>query len=175
MDKTALLVIDVQNTLISEHPFQEEILIDSLVKLISACRSKDIEVIYVQHNDDNDESLVRGSEGWQIYDRIKPLETEAVFHKNYNSAFKNTGLRDYLIRKDYTTLILSGMQTEYCMDTSCKVAFEYGYNLIIPEDAVSTFDQEGITGEELCRFYLYRIWNNRFAAVKSTEDIIKSL
>jgi nicotinamidase-related amidase len=175
MNKTALLVIDVQNSLVSEHPFQEDNLINSLVNLISACRDKGIEVIYVQHNDKDDESLIRGSYGWQIYDKIKPMDSEMVFHKNFNSAFRNTGLKDYLDSKGYDTLILCGMQTEYCIDTSVKVAFEYGFNLLIPEDGVSTFDQSDLTGEELCRYYLYRIWNNRFGKVKSSETIISSL
>lgn len=175
MNKTALLVIDVQNALVSEHPYQEVTLINSLVNLISSCRDKGIEVIYVQHNDEDDESLSRGSFGWQIYDEIRPMESEKVFHKNYNSAFRNTGLKDYLDGKGYDTLILGGMQTEYCIDTSIKVAFEYGFKLLIPEDGVSTFDQSDMTGEELCRYYLYRIWNNRFGKVMSSGDIIRSL
>lgn len=175
MSKTALFVIDVQNSLVEEHPYQEEIFLSSLVKLISACRNKGIEVIYIQHNDDSDDTLRRNSRGWQIYDRIEPMASEMIFHKNFNSAFKNTGLREYLNDKGYTSLIISGMQTEYCIDTTCKTAFEYGFTLQIPEEAVSTFDQRDITAQELCRFYLYSIWNNRFGKVKSTEEIINSL
>lgn len=175
MNKTALVIIDVQNSLVRDHPYHEEIFLNSLVKLISACREKSVEVIYVQHTDDSDKDFIRDSEGWQIYDKIKPLTSEKIFYKNFNSAFKNTGLKDYLESKGCITLIMAGMQTEYCMDTSCKVAFEYGFNLLIPEDAVSTFDRASVTGRELCRFYLYEIWNNRFGAVKSSEDIIDSL
>ncbi len=174
MSKKALLVIDVQNDLVAEHPYREEVMINSLFNLVSACRSKDIEVIYVQHDGDEEE-LTPGSDGWQIYDAIKPASFEKVFHKNYNSAFKNTGLKDYLESKGINTLIIGGMQTEYCIDTSCKVAFEYGYDLIIAEDAVSTFDRADMTGQELCRFYLYGIWNNRFGTVKDSEEIINTL
>jgi nicotinamidase-related amidase len=175
MAKKALLVIDVQTALVKEHPYHEEVLISSLVKLISNCRNKDIEVIYVQHNGDSEDELAPGSDGWQIYDKIKPMDSEKVFNKNYNSAFKNTGLKNYLEQKGITELIVTGMQTEYCIDTSCKVAFEYGFHLIIPEDAVSTFDRATMSGNELCQFYLYEIWNNRFGLVKSSDDVIKSL
>ncbi|WMJ88938.1 cysteine hydrolase family protein [Anaerocolumna sp. MB42-C2] len=175
MGKTALLVIDVQNALVKEHPYQEEGMLHSLENLISCCRDKNIEIIYVQHNGDKEEDLAPGTEGWQIYDKIKPLGTERVFHKNYNSAFKDTGMQDYLDTKEFTTLIIAGMQTEYCIDTSIKVAFENGFNLIIAKDAISTFDQPLMTAKEICEFYYYKIWNNRFGMVIGSNDIINNL
>ena len=175
MERIALLVIDVQKTLVNEHPYQEEIMLDSIVKLISCCRNKGIEIIYVQHNGNEEENLAPGTEGWQIYYKIKPAGTERVFHKNYNSAFKDTGLRDYLDTKEFTTLIIAGMQTEYCIDASIKAAFEYDFDLIMAKEAISTFDQPSISAKELCEFYLYRIWNNRFGKVLETDEIINSL
>ncbi|QHQ61695.1 isochorismatase family protein [Anaerocolumna sedimenticola] len=175
MGKTALLVIDVQNALVKEHPYQEDSMIHSLEQLISSCRDKEIEVIYVQHNGEEEENLAPGTEGWQIYDKIKPTGTERVFNKDYNSAFKGTGLQDYLDTKEYATLIIAGMQTEYCIDTSIKVAFENGFDLIIAEDAISTFDQPSISAKEIREFYFYRIWNNRFGKVLESKEIIKNL
>ncbi len=44
------------------------------------------------------------------------------------------------------------MQTEYCVDTSVKVAFEYGYQLIIPEGTCTTFDRKDIPAETINKF-----------------------
>ena len=67
------------------------------------------------------------------------------------------------------------MHTGYCIDTSIKVAFENGFNLLIAKDAISTFDQPLMTAKEICEFYYYRIWNNRFGKILESKDIINTL
>ena len=95
--------------------------------------------------------------------------------KEYNSAFYKTGLREYLESKEINTIILVGLQVEYCMDATLKSAFDYEYKIIIPEETNSTFDNEYLSGEKLYEFYNYKIWNDRFANVISIEDVIKVL
>ena len=56
------------------------------------------------------------------------------------------------------------------MDTSVKVAFEYGYKLIIPEGAVTTFDGDDIPAETINEFY-EDIWEDRFADVLDYKNI----
>lgn len=63
------------------------------------------------------------------------------------------------------------MQTEYCIDTSVKVAFEFGYDLIIPEGAFTTFDGDDFPAEELNDFY-ESIWAERFATVLDYKEIL---
>ena len=77
--------------------------------------------------------------------------------------------------KGIDTIILVGLQTEYCIDTTCKSAFEFGYKIIIPEETNTTFDNEYLSGEKLYEFYNYKIWNKRFANVIPVEDVIKIL
>ena len=61
------------------------------------------------------------------YSMLQPLqEGERIFEKCYNSAFKDTGLEEYLKEKKITDIILGGLQTEYCIDATCKSAFERG-------------------------------------------------
>lgn len=52
---------------------------------------------------------------------------------------------------------MCGMQTEYCFDVSCKVAFEYGYEVTIPKDTTTTFDNDFTSGEKLARYYEEKI------------------
>lgn len=68
-----------------------------------------------------------------------------------------------------------GLQTEYCIDTTCKSAFEYGYKIIVPEETNTTSDNEYLSGGKLYEFYNYKIWNNRFANGLSVEEAIKVL
>jgi nicotinamidase-related amidase len=175
MSNSALLVVDVQTALIKEHPYNEENVIGNIKRLISIARDSNIEVLYVRHNDGIGEELEYGTEGWQIYNEITPLQDEKVFEKQYNSAFFKTGLKDYLDTKKIDTIILTGLQTEYCIDATLKSAFDNGYNVIIPEQTNTTFDNEYLSGQKLYEFYNYKIWNNRFAKVLSVDEVSKIL
>ncbi len=175
MNKMGLLVIDVQNALMEEKPMKGEELISNIKKLVDKCRETRVEIIYVQHCDETGGQLEVNSFGWQIYSDIAPQKDEKVFEKYYNSAFKGTKLKDYLEEKGIEDIIVTGMQTEYCIDTSCKVAFEFGFNLIIPEKTNTTFDNGDIKAEDLYRHYNYNIFKNRFGIVESVDETINRI
>ncbi|AET67912.1 nicotinamidase-like amidase [Desulfosporosinus orientis DSM 765] len=175
MNNIVLLVVDVQSALINEHPYNEEKIIENIRELISTARDNKKEVLYVRHDDGKGTELEHGTDGWQIYSKIAPNENEFIFEKKYNSAFYKTGLKEYLGRKEIDTIILVGLQTEYCIDATCKSAFDYGYKIIIPEDTNTTFDNEYLTGKKLYEFYNYKIWNKRFAEVISVEEVKRLL
>ncbi|AWK52484.1 cysteine hydrolase [Clostridium beijerinckii] len=157
MNKTVLLVVDFQEGLVVGNPFNKENTINNIKLLIKECRHKKVEVIYVRHDGGKGGELEFGSEGWQIYNPIAPKEGEKIIEKKYNSAFKNTELKEYLNEKNIGTIILVGMQTEYCIDTTCKVAFEHGFKLIIPEETNTTFDNEYMSGKEIHDYYNFKI------------------
>lgn len=173
MSNIVLLVVDVQNTLINANPYNEQRVIENVKKLILNARDNKKEVLYVRHDDGKGTELESGTYGWQIYDEIAPNSTELIFEKQYNSAFYKTNLKEYLDSKDIDTIILVGLQTEYCIDATCKSAFDHGYKIIIPEETNTTFDNDYLSGEKLYEFYNYKIWNKRFADVISVEEVIK--
>ena len=164
--KTAFIIIDVQNILV-ETGFETEKLLEKITYLQDQARSKNIEIIYVQHVENPE---AQTSEDWQLSALLNRKLDEKVFQKRYNSMFKETGLKEYLDQQGIEQLVLCGMQTEYCVDTSVKVGFEYGYKLVIPEGAVTTFDGEDIPAETLNEFY-ENIWEGRFADVLDYKTI----
>ena len=164
--KTALIIIDVQNILV-ETGFETEKLLEKIAYLQDRARSKNIEIIYVQHIENPE---AQTSDDWQLSALLNRKPDEKVFQKRYNSIFKETGLKEYLDQQGIEQLVLCGMQTEYCVDTSVKVGFEYGYKLVIPEGAVTTFDGEDIPAETLNEFY-ENIWAERFADVLDYKSI----
>ncbi|MGB5822746.1 MAG: cysteine hydrolase family protein [Proteocatella sp.] len=175
MNNVVLLIVDVQEALISEHPYNERNVIENIKELISMSRTKGIEVVYVRHDDGVGSTLELNTDGWQIVNEIRPSDDERIFEKQYNSAFYKTQLKAYLDSKQIENIILVGLQTEYCIDATCKSAFENGYNVIIPEGANTTFDNEYLSGERLYKFYNDKIWNNRFAEVVAIKDLAKIL
>ena len=174
MKDTVLLVVDLQTWLVQQHPYNERNVIRNIQHLLACCREKGTEVVYVRHDDGPGSDLERNTDGWQIHHEIAP-QGERVFDKEYNSAFRHTGLKEYLDGRNIQNIILVGMQTEYCIDATLKAAFEYGYTIIIPEETNTTFDNEYLDAKTLCEFYHYQIWKDRFAKVLPVAAVEKML
>lgn len=81
MNKTALLVIDVQNDMFdsSNSVYMGEQLLQNIRVLIDKARSANVPVVFVQHHD---EELITGTTPWQIHPSILPNENELVIQKN---------------------------------------------------------------------------------------------
>lgn len=172
MKQKAILVVDVQTELVNDKPYQCEKLLCNIQKVLCVAREKKQEVIFVRHNGCWGDELEAQTSGWEIYKDVVPIEGELIIDKCYNSAFMNTSLHSYLQEKNISELIIMGLQTEYCIDTTVKVAFELGYTVTVPKDTTSTYNNEFMTAHELIRFYERNIWGNRFAKVLTVEQVI---
>lgn len=174
MNKVAMLIIDVQNFLVDNKPFDIEIVLENIKSLANMCREKDVEVIYIQHEDlEDDGELKVGSYEWEIHKSVEPRKDEVVISKNFNSSFRRTSLKEYLDKKGIKTLIITGMQTECCIDTTCRVAFEYEFNIIIPEKTNTTFDRKTIAGKEIYEYHNFVLFKERFAKIESLDNVIR--
>ena len=160
----------MQSGLIENEPYNRDVILQATEKLISVARREGIEVIFVRHGDSSGELKI-GTVGWEIYDTVKPMSGEKIFDKTHCSAFRGTLLKEYLDKKKIKTIVLMGMQTEYCIDTTCRVAYEYGYSVIIPEGGTTTFDNITFKANELLKYYEQKIWNKRFASIIPIEDV----
>lgn len=172
LNQTALLIVDVQTAIVKEQPYKIQEMLQNINRLRIYFRNHSAEIIYVRHDGGEGDELQKGTAGWQIQSDIAPAAGDKIFDKNYNSAFRRTGLREYLEQKGIRTLVLTGLQTEYCIDATCKVAFEYGYEVIVPDGTVSTLDNRFLSAAQLNEFYVYHMWKDRYAKVIPVEDII---
>ncbi len=175
MKPDALIVIDVQKGLTDMHPYNEDQVIQNLRSLIAASRDAGIPVIYVQHEEEEEGGLVRGTDAWQFDERIAPLEGDARFYKRFNSAFRGTGLHAHLQAIGAKNLVLCGMQTEYCVDTSVKVAFELGYDVTLPRGGTTTFDNRLFKAQDLTKYYEYFIWTGSLARTVPMETLLADI
>lgn len=171
----ALIVIDVQTALVEAHPSGEERFIASVAALIDACRCNGVTVVYVLHDGGAGDELERGTDGWRAYSAVAPQGGEPCVSKRFNSAFRRTGLHEMLQSFGAKRIVMCGMQTEFCFDVSVKVAFELGYDVTVPREAVTTFDGEFASGAALTAYFEDRIWDGRFAQVKDTDSVVEEL
>lgn len=167
--KEALIIIDVQEQLIAEKPYQYETFLNQLGQVIDWARQSEREIIFVRHQDD---FLIPDTKDWQIAKPIEPMQDELVFDKTFNSAFKGTDLENYLNNKGIKNVILVGMQTEYCIDATVKVAFEKGFKVTIPSALHTTTDNSWMTAQETIAFY-QAMWHGRYGQVISLQELMK--
>jgi hypothetical protein len=165
-----LLVIDIQKGITDNRLYNFESFIDNTKRIIAAARANQIEVIYFQHDDGPGTGFSIGDEDFEIANQVTPMDEEKVFVKDINSCFGNEEFVDYIKNED--TLMVVGLQTNFCVDATVKSAFERGYKVIIPQGANSTFDNDYMTGEVTYKYYNDMMWPERFATCMSVEDAI---
>ena len=151
--KTALLIVDPQiNMWKGKFPLHNGMqLLDKLGVLISDARRAGILVVYIQNNGGPGDPDEPETEGWEIHPKLAPAEGDIVIQKDKPSAFENTGLLQVLRGKGIENLIVAGLQTEMCVQANCLSAVKHEYDVILVEDAHSTFDGDSETAEQMIR------------------------
>ncbi|WNC16100.1 cysteine hydrolase family protein [Brevibacillus brevis] len=145
--KSALLIIDVQEYLI-EHAYQGQALAERIGKLAARARALQIPVLYVQHCESEGEFSI-GTPTWQIHHSVTPEQHEPVIHKWACDSFLDTPLLDELASRDINHLVITGLQTEYCIDTTCRRAISLGFDVTLVQDAHSTLDSRVLSAEQI--------------------------
>ena len=138
-DRTALLVIDMQIGLV-EGAYRADAVLDRIAELIGRARWAGVPVIHVQHHHSTYAPLKAGAPTWHLHPRVGPAEGERVIGKTASDAFDETPLRDELRRLEVTHVVVTGMQTELCVDTTCRRAITLGLDVTLASDAHTTVD-----------------------------------
>jgi len=150
LEKAAMLVIDMQHYF---HALVAPIL-DNVLCLIDACRTAQLKIVFTRHgvhdpqNDGGmlttwwDDLIVHGSEAWQLNKELKPNSSDLVIDKKRYSAFQGTDLDDWLRKNGVEDLIISGVMTNLCCETTARDAFGYDYRVFFVADATATINEE---------------------------------
>jgi nicotinamidase-related amidase len=181
---TALLVIDMQNFFVHEDgeafiPQTHEIL-ENIQALLKLFRSKKLPVIYTSHSHKSSEydggnmtwwwdvNCIEGSHGAEIFEAIKPLPEEKIISKHRYSAFEGTDLDMTLRCLGVTDLVVTGVMTNMCCETTTRDAFGKNYRVQFLCDATATSDPD---------LQLATLKNIAFgfAPVVLTEDVLEQL
>ena len=168
-----LLVVDTQKAITNNELYQFKLFEANVGRIIYNARQNGVEVMFVRHDDGAGNELTKGNDGFEIYQGFQPADDEVIFDKNVNSSFKDTGLLEYLREKEENTIIIVGLQTDYCIDATIKAGFEHGFKMIVPANTNSTFDNEYMSAEQTYRYYNEFMWKNRYAECISFEEVIQ--
>ena len=170
-----LIVIDMQKALLDDELYNLNGLLENVSKLIEAARANHVEVIYVQHDAGEGSGVSVGDEAFEIADEVAPQAGEKVFVKRASSSFTNREFAAYLEKEEGDTLLIVGLQTNFCIDATVKSAFERGYDVFIPEGTNSTFDNDYMTGETTYNYYMNEVWPDLFADCVSMDEALEMI
>ena len=147
----ALVVIDAQVNMFAEEfaLFEGERLLHTLSQLLARARAADLPIVYVQNNGGEGDPDLPGTPGWQIHPALTPEAGDVVIQKHTPDSFHETPLQGELERRGIHRLIIAGMQTEMCIEATCRRAHDLGYAVTLVKDAHSTFDGGGFTAAQI--------------------------
>lgn len=162
MEKLAdvLVIIDLQNGVC-----KSEELIYNFQEIVSLVNHRVVQyqkhnkaVIMIQHCD---ETLIQGSYEWEVVPELKiPVSVHKVIKTHADSFFK-TNFQSLLKKLNVTEIEICGAQTEYCVDTTIKVAHALGYHIKMQHGATTTYNNSYMSAEDTINFY-EAIWHQRF-------------
>jgi nicotinamidase-related amidase len=137
---TALLVIDVQESF-RHRPYWSDADVPEFVRqlqsLIDGCVARRVPVVQILHTEDDGAFAL--SSGWVTTMAPLTIAPDFVFQKRYHSALAGTPLAGWLNERGIRRVIVSGIRTEQCCETTARHAFDSGFEVDYVTDATLTF------------------------------------
>lgn len=180
--KSCLLVIDVQESFRHRPFFTERDLPAYLAAqnaLIAGAQAAGIPIVRVFHVDgpqspQNPFSLESGAV--RPLEGLAPFEAAATFHKSRHSALVGTGLEVWLNRNAIQRIVISGIRTEQCCETTTRHASDLGYTVDFVTDATLTFDMVQPDSTPLAaadiKARTATVLKDRFATVRTVQQTL---
>ncbi|MDA8257073.1 MAG: cysteine hydrolase family protein [Betaproteobacteria bacterium] len=147
-------------------------------RLMDAAQRLGLKVIHVQHLAANPASplFAPGSADADFVDPLRPRPGQEVVVKHLPSSFVGTGLDALLRASEVQTLLIAGLMTHMCVDSTARDAVSQGYKVIVAHDACASrdlpaFDGAIIPGDHVHRATLAAL-ADRFADVMDTESLL---
>lgn len=176
---TALLIVDIQNDYFPGGAMElagADAAAEKAAALLAAFRERGRPVVHVQHLSVRPGAtfFLPGTRGADIHDAVRPVAGEAVFSKNFPNSFRDTGLLEHLRGAGITQLVIAGMMTHMCIDTTTRAAADAGFGCSLAHDACATralsFNGVQVSAGDVQAAYLAAL-NGAFAKVLSTDEL----
>lgn len=175
--KTALLVIDVQESF-RHRPYWTDgdfpKFLERLRMLVDGARAREIPVVQVFHVEERGAfSLASGYV--KVIEGLS-LAPDAVFHKRSHSAMVGSGLDVWLVQHGIRRLIVSGIRTEQCCETTTRHSSDIGYEVDYVTEATLTFPMTDRRGRSWSADEIKErtelVLDGRFANIVSVDEAL---
>jgi nicotinamidase-related amidase len=170
---TALLVIDMQDA-VRRDCVNVLGVIERINDLLRRAREVGAAVVFIQHEDASDAEMAAGSAGWRLADALERLDGDMVVAKTYRDSFAGTELADVLTKVGARRIVLTGAQSDFCVQTTALSALFCCYDLTLVSDAHTTSSTPTPKGELAAETILAFV-NSRVATMRHPGRIIEVL
>ena len=152
--KTAAIVIDMQRGLCSGPYAAWDIdrVTANVNEIITHARRVGAPVILIQHEEAGG-PLEYGTEGWEIYDGVTTDPSDLHLPKRACDSFHSTQLHTFLEKQGVRRLVICGVQTDFCVDTTVRRALSLGYDVTLVGDAHSTLDNGVLNAAQIVQHH----------------------
>lgn len=174
LSRPAVVVVDMQQGLfaISDAPLHEPArLLSRVSNLVCRARATEVPVIYTRFHGPPGTPLHAAEPGSEIHSAVAPQPGDLVIDKDDSDAFLRTSLHEDLQVLGIDTLIVCGLQSEFCIDSTCRTAYALGYRVVLVEDAHSTTDTEDLTAAQIVAHH-NRTLSRAYATRRRAEDVV---
>jgi nicotinamidase-related amidase len=180
--KKALVMIDVQNDYFKEGRMalhSPEQALANINKLEASFIEKQLPIIYIQHINDQEAAdfFERGTKGVLLHEQLKTTHSSIIIEKHFPNSFIETNLKETLDSLGVQQVIITGMMTHMCIDSTTRASKELGYQPILISDATATkaltFEAHEIPAEAVQRAFLSAL--ETFSTVMKTDDYLNGL
>ena len=172
---TALLLVDIQNDYFpgGKHPLVNPLeAAKKAYELLQCFREHGGKHIHIQHISLKPDAafFIKGDSGSDIHDSVAHFEGEPIVYKHYPNSFRETNLLEMLKEWGIERVVITGMMTHLCVDATARAAADYGFQVLIAEDACATRDLQ--YGDTIIPANL--VHKSFLAALKSYGKVMKS-
>ena len=178
--KTALILVDIQNDYFPGGKMELEGSLAASLKaqeLLAFFRQRQAPVFHIQHVAIRPGAsfFLPGTPGVEIHGSVMPLAGEVVFQKHYPNSFRDAPLLAALHTGQIYELVICGMMTHMCIDSTTRSANDLGFDCRVAGDACAT-RQLSLSGQTIPAAAVHLAFlaalNGSFARVLSTAEII---
>jgi len=183
MTDTALVIIDIQNDYFAGGKMTLEGAEAAGAKAgaaLAAFRERKMPVFHVRHLSVRPGAtfFLPNTEGAEIHASVAPVAGEPVVEKNFPNSFRATDLDERLKSAGVKHLVVAGMMTQMCVDSSVRQAFDLGYRVTLLADACATRAQayagQTVPAAQVQSAFLAAL-NGLFAKVVTTDEFLNAL
>ena len=138
---TALIIVDMQRSLLEDETWRPDYVLERVRDLEGAARAAGAPIFYVVDS--------RVEPHAELHAALNPQAPDKRITKTNCDSFLGTTLQADLQAGSVERLVVCGLQTDFCIDTTCRRAASLGYQVTLVEDAHSTFDRDYISAEKV--------------------------
>jgi nicotinamidase-related amidase len=149
-EKSALIVIDVQEGLIEGFEADWREALRAIDHVVARARHAEAPVVFVQHSGPvTEHPLHRSRSGWALHAGLDVRPDDLRVEKVWSDAFCETKLDALLRAAAVRRVVLVGAQTEYCVDTTARRAVSLGYQVQLAADGHTTSSNDVLSREQI--------------------------